>query len=617
MSEHTGIGCRMVEFHRFGRERSIFLSPDHAYIRATGYDELATPVQPELDQEELLRLLNQLRYAGAAGGAERDARDRLAKQAVDFLPLPKNTDDGLMQIDLVTNAAELWAFPFEACYAAHEAWLSDAERGVVLTRRIRGGFADQTPPWPTRPRVLFAHAPATRDLEKSLVDQHVDALRKALDPWITERKPLEQHLAVREVLSAADLAGGRAEFKPSYIHILAHGAPTERDPRLPDKTVWGIRLGYENVPGVSPADIAKALEPLDGAPLVVTVAACDSANQSQILYASYSVVQELHRHGVPVVIGSQLPLTKAGSVELTREFYGQLLKGADVRLALHAGRVALHRCRDAGHDWLSLVGYVRLPPEGYAQHLKEFGLRAELGMLDAIQTRADRLSAEGGTPDEFTTVEARLRDRLASLEKRGRNLDPAQRQLSDECNGLLASAYKRLAELRFIRSRQGGDARDRDLEASRKALCESLERYRSAFQSSMNSHWLGVQQLALGAALHRRFSRPEDWQIVRWVAERERDSVMKDGRKDFWSCGTLAEIWLLAPIAGQPRDLDAARDAITRLRERSRGEDFPVASTRRQLNRYVTWWTNANGFFPGGEDLAKDAAQLVALLAQR
>lgn len=615
MSKRTRIRCEMVEFHRFGSERTVLLSPDHAYIRATGYDQPVARVQPALDHEQFLRLLNQLRYPGdEVEGAERKAREDLAKQAAEFLPFPKDSDEGLVQIDLVTNAAELWAFPFEACYAAQEAWLSNADRGVVLTRRIRGGFSDQSPSWPAKPRVLFAHAPVDDDLEKSLVEQHVDALQRALAPWASGGKTQSDLLAIREVLSVRDLATARAEFKPSYVHILAHGAPTKRDPGLPEKTVWGLRLGYRGEPGVLPADVAEVLEPLDGVPLVVTIAACDSANQSQILFANYSVVQELHRRGIPVVIGSQLPLTKPGSVELTREFYAHLLKGADVRLALHSGRVALHQCKDAGHDWMSLVGYVRLPPEGYAQHLMEFGLRAELAMLDAAQKRADRLSLEKGSPADFEAVAILVRDRLASLEKRRRELDPAQRQLVDECNGLLSSAYKRLAELLFTRSQWGGDTRDQDLKASREALGQSLERYRSAYQSSINSHWVGVQQLALEAALSRRFTRAEDWQIVRWVAERERDSVREDGRKDYWSCGTLAEAWLLAPIAGQSRNLDAAREALSLLRERSSGEDFPIESTRRQLKRYVTWWTNPNGFFPGGDDLSKDAEQLVTLL---
>src|SRR5262249_26694312 len=101
---------------------------------------------------------------------------------------------------------------------------------------------------------------------------------------------------------------------------------------------------------------------------------------------------------------------------------------------------------------LSLVGYVRLPPEGYARHLAEFGLRAELGMLDAQQKRADRLSVKGGDAAEFDEVEAQLRKRIATLIARRKDLDGSSQVLVDESYGLLASANKRLAELLFTRA---------------------------------------------------------------------------------------------------------------------------------------------------------------------
>jgi hypothetical protein len=40
-------------------------------------------------------------------------------------------------------------------------------------------------------------------------------------------------------------------------------------------------------------------------------------------------------------------------------------------------------------------------------------------------------------------------------------------------------------------------------------------------------------------------------------------------------------------------------------------DTFPLESTARQLRRYIDWWTNANGFFPGTADLAAAAGALV------
>ena len=89
--------------------------------------------------------------------------------------------------------------------------------------------------------------------------------------------------------------------------------------------------------------------------------------------------------------------------------------------------------------------------------------------------------------------------------------------------------------------------------------------------------------------------------------------------RDYWSCGTLAEAWLLAPFAGLQKNLGESRAAAELLVDRARMAttahgQFAIDSTRRQLRRYVTWWTNAHGFFPGREDLSKDAQEIVAVL---
>jgi len=615
MTQGNRIGCNMVEFHRFGGELTQRLAPDNQYIRTAGWDEPASIVRPCLDEERSLDLLFRLRYQPRVAQEEvRAAQAELGHCATAFLPSLPSSAERLVQIDLVSNAGELWAFPFEACYSANPSWLGSTDEGVVLTRRIRGGFSDDALPWPDQPRVLFAHAPVTEDLPKSLIDEHETALRDALEPWSRGGAVGENLLRVEDVASLEALRKARNDLKPSYVHLLAHGALTPRVGAGRPKPKRGLRLGFIGEDGVPPEEIAKALGPDAGVPLVVTLAACDSANQTELTYTNYSIAQELHRLGVPVVLASQLPLTMAGSVVMAREFYRYLLEGDDVRRALHAARVALRGATDAGHDWLSLVGYVRLPPEGYARHLAEFGLRAELGMLDAQQERADRLSLEGGEAAEFYEVETQLRKRIAALIARRNDLGGASQHLLDESHGLLASANKRLAELLFTRAGKLGDRSDRDLSGNREALDHSLACYRAAYCDNIQNHWLGIQLLALEAALHGKFENPSDWNIVRRAAELARDA----NEKNFWACGTLAETHLLAPVAGEPRQLDIAQRDLDDLRTRAKddkSEQFAIDSTRRQLNRYVTWWTNGNGFFPGRPDLSNDAKQLIGRLA--
>jgi hypothetical protein len=609
------VSCQMVEFHRFGRDR--LLSPDNRYIRTTGWDTAAQEVAPSLEHEDLHRSLNALRYGAASHEQVSSARMRLAAEAARFLDTVDPPEAQLLQLDLVTNASELWAFPFEACFAHHTEWLTRSDRGVVLTRRIRGGFSDRTASWPATPRVLFAHAPEERDLERELIRGHVAALAAALGPWSRGKDVIDSDLLqVREVTSVQELTRCRDEIRPCYVHLLAHGAPTPGDPLLPERTEWGLRLGYIGEPGIAPLELAGALQPDHGLPLVVTLAACDSANQAGPAFPRRSVVQELHRCGVPVVIGSQLPLTKSGSVVLARAFYERLLQGDDVRVALHGARVDLRAHPEAGHDWLSLVGYVRLPPEGYAAHLEEFGLRMELRLLEATQARADRLSLGGGNVGEFAEVEGRLRRRLASLDARRARLR-GRKDLLEECAGLEASAYKRLAELLFVRGIHDADLRTADWQASRTALAKSLASYRIAYEADLHSHWLGAQQLALEAVLTGRLARQDDWLLVARAAEIARDAPPRDGQEDYWSCGTLTELGLIAPVAGRARDLEKAKAAaaLLVLRARAAQAEFPISSTRRQIERYVRWWTSGHGFFPAREDLSRDAAELLHVLA--
>ena len=301
---------KTIEFHRFGSPEGL-LKPENRYIRTSGWDTVATEVSPSISHRDFLLSLRALRYLGAASeGDVLAAQTRLSAEAVSFLPVSIPVPGELLQLDLVTNAAELWAFPFEACFARYPDWLATRDDGVVVTRRIRGDFSETTTAWPTTPRVLFAHAPVTADLGQALVDHHVRALTRALDPWGKGKEIGSDLLTVTEIASAGDLSRLHREFKPTFIHLLAHGTVVRGELGLPEDDTWGLRLGKEGARGTPPADIADVLSPIDGLPLVVTVAACDSGHESSVL-AKQSVVQELHRKGVPVVIGSQLPLTAA------------------------------------------------------------------------------------------------------------------------------------------------------------------------------------------------------------------------------------------------------------------------------------------------------------------
>jgi CHAT domain len=443
-----------------------------------------------------------------------------------------------------------------------------------------------------------------------------------LAPW-GRPEDLEQRklLVVREIDSVEALAQARAAASFSYIHILAHGARVAEADMEEHESEWGLRLGRVDTAAAPPQAIADALKPVNEHPLVVTLAACDSASADRPELGNSSLVETLHRSGIPVVVASQFPLTKPGSVTLTRAFYGRLLGGADVRIALHAARVALReearQVAERRHDWLSLVGYVRLPAEGYSRYLRVFGLRVQLHMLEAARKDAEPLFAQDSPEqDAFEKVAARLDDRIKDLQgRRALLVENHDRTLQTECCGLLASASKSLAELRFVQGRHFSQAQTRLEVLSRTALEDSHKWYAEVYLRDLSQHWQGVQKLALEAALKGGIANPTELMFVRYAAQIASDTH----QGEYWACGTLAEAILLGTLVPQGFDLKGAQTALNALCERSSKDPhdrgFAVKSTRRQFERYVNWWTKGNGYFPGRDsDLSLQALALMQCL---
>jgi hypothetical protein len=262
-----------------------------------------------------------------------------------------------------------------------------------------------------------------------------------------------------------------------------------------------------------------------------------------------------------------------------------------------------------GHDWASLVAYVQLP-EDYYDRLAEVRLQAEFASLMTAQLWSDHLVNNNvRDPAAFQDVAWRLIGRITNLED-FLNERPAVYDRNENI-GLLGSAQKRLAELYYYRAALGDD-RATWMRRSSEALDQARKWYGESFTGNLSHHWTGVQSLALEAVCTGRISRP-GWWYAAWEAAEADDR--RTG--DVWVPGTLAELCLLAPLAGRGDQLEQARDQLRELVRRVDGGDgdrFPVDSTRRQLQRYVRWWTRDNGYFGGLPDLAAQAAQLLTEL---
>lgn len=615
------MGCRavksiLVEFARLKNLGTGTLREGDDYLCTTAQFPVRQ-VAMNIDQLPFNKLMNALRYGAISEEQRQQALKTLARKVTELLDSATEQEGtlgaavaagtkALQQIDFVANASELSAIPFEAALAKDGKPLFQSGAGVVLTRRVRGAFADRQPAWPKRPRVLFAWSAAGGDVP---ADAHRHELLAALDSWMPAEASDRENVLVevanarlKDIKVAVENAA-KMNRGFTHVHILAHGVPVPGD----DDERFGVALDHviEGIDAVKPEDLAKALHAVASTSVVVTLAACDLANQTDSINPAKSVAHELHVSGIPVVIASQLPLTLEGSIILVRCFYSEILGGRDVRAALHATRVELYEnAAKAGHDWVSLVGYVQLN-EGYADFLRSISLQARLASLENLRDNAAILSETTAPRDKLTGLRDALSREIKDLEKRLAGDNDAV--TLDENLGLLGSAEKRLAEFCFRQFKDASGNKD-----SREALQRALEWYRRAFRKNPSHHWSGVQYLALDAAMNGTLDR-KDWKTAYRAAEVDRVRA-----NEYWAHGSLIELNLLGRICGESTD-DTAEVYLAEMRERvarlaGPPEHDPFTSTRLQLRRYIDWWRQDKGFFPGLVDLAPEAARLAALM---
>ncbi len=607
----------LVEFARFKNLGIGVLRKGDEYLRTVA-DLPVQPCEMPIDQRPFNRLVRKLRYVTASEQERQEALQEVSELSARFLGLrPVAGDDArnllsileegagsLQQIDLVANAAELAALPFEAAFGKDGNPLFLSGGGVVLTRRVRGRFTEKSARRPTSPRVLFVWSAAGGVVPQ---DAHREALLSALDPWLP---PSDQESVFVEVVNARlrDLKDAVDKAREAskgftHVHLLAHGHLLQDE----DDDRFGIAFNHpvEGMDVVTPEQLTEAFEGVRSSALVVTLAACDAGNQMDTITPEKSIAHELHVSGLPVVVASQLPLTVPGANILVRRFYHELLEGLDVRTALHDARVELYEKRkEAGHDWMSLVGYVELR-EGYADFLEEIRLKSQLVALKNLRDRAEVAAGEGATAAELMNIRAALKQRIDHLQIL--LSETGGLTALDETRGLLGSAEKRLAELCFRHFKD-----EQSQLESRGALERARDWYRSAFEANPSHHWSGVQYLALDAALTGTVNT-EDWKTAYRAAEVDRRRP-----NEFWAQGSLAELALLDRILHEGTDLSAAeylaemKDRIAALKEAP--SHNPLSSTRLQLRRYVDWWRQHSGYFLGAPDLASEAQRLAGLL---
>lgn len=531
--------------------------------------------------------------------------DRLGDTAAQVLG-PKNwtLNDSPLHIDLVLSSADLWSFPFELLRDEDGPVFARVQRAAILTRRNRGIEPDSHP-WPIVPRVLFAYATPAEDLSEGLIEDHERALETALEPRTKAQSLHALCMATPGALARA-MATARDEGRPfTHVHILAHGKELDKPGR------WGLRLGGLDGRAIPPETIADALQPVAGLPAVVSLAACESANQAASWSADPSLAQAIHEKGIAIVLASQFPLGVENSVHLTRAFYRPLLRGDDVRLAIHAARLELQQ-RDAdGPDWSALVTYAHLH-ESYVDQLDAVAIGHEMAILKELRNRIEWGRGSNHNAAEYRDVEALLVERTESIEGLLERRPGLTREQRTEFLGVLASAYKRLGE---IRQRLAFDHEDA---AKATAATESFGiakvRYGDAFDADRARHWPVTQRLALQAVTEGCIDEA-DWKVANSLANVD----LQHENEPEWAYGTLAELALLRLLLDDGQHPDAASNALTMLVETVNtvedADDYAIQATRDQLARYVDVWTKGQGFFQTREvDLSQPAQELIEIL---
>ena len=534
----------------------------------------------------------------------------------------------MIRLRITLSASELALLPFELSKVPttrdgeSEAWLAlQTKPPVCITRHVRTVSSDGIQ-WPTKARILFIAGP-TGDIP---FDAHRHVLESAIAPFRYPNRddPTEgvdarhthygERLTIIESASLDDVVTACRLAPYTHVHVLAHGAVDASSKGRP----FGLKLRgrKQGVDVVSGERFASALSRVDGArihrPSVVSVASCDSGLVASVVEPApgASFAHTLHQSGIPLVVASQFPLTKDGSVTVASILYQGLLCGDNPWVLLHQLRSELHsRYGNDSHDWASLVVYEALPPD-ILEQLEAVRYSQGKLRLDAALERVDlavSASIKNGRPvPEVDHLEADVRSATAAL--------PQDGTYEMECRGLEASAMKRLAQAAYLQAKSSdkpealiGRSCDRledALVSYNRAGAIFLRNDASAAQRVATLHWVLVQELSVRAVLREQIEQPL-WGAAFLAATSYLDHPSREERA--WAHASLAELWLLRLATSGLADDEHSGPSVKVLEHVQHvaqlypNEDsFPIRSTRKQLRRYLDWW---------GEDGFADVAQ--------
>jgi hypothetical protein len=669
-----------LELLRHGPPHNQLLSPLTPYL-ALCENHAAVTVQLTFEHNQFLHRLRALSYQLGPEPRAFQLQDTAVALGVLLAGVPGLTAELSRQsqqgeshahLRLIVSASELALLPFELALApngfpgAGRPLLLQNALPLSLTREVRR-VQEEHLHWPKRPKILFIAA-SPQGAGAVPLESHLLAMRRAVDPWVkhydeaddeARRRRVSEHITLLPRASITDIENACASGEFTHIHLLAHGIQWTdgydlryglalHDPLDPEK-------GLDRVSG---ARLASAIRPIRRrdpraltTPAVVTLASCNSGNVGSVAGAGASIAHSLHEAGIPLVIGSQFPLSFPGSVLMVEALYGGLLWGQDPRVLVSDLRRQLHSLYPDSHDWASIAAYASLS-SSFEADLEGVQLNRVMAHINTAMNHADEATkqvirfrrgqtAPGQTVAGSTTTDPErlldparkrmelARERLELLLKR----DPKQRA---QVFGLLASTEKRQAGVLFAAS--GGsnveaDSRDRDRGASRRLLERSRDHYWQTFRLDRAYSWAIVQYLSLDLVLrHMRGVAPvpnppavavpgeRDHAVLWRLAEilSKQDLSVNETQKVESALGNLIELNVLAlfpelhhlPDAHQGDAGETARKYARELVAKAGPDSFVVYSVRRQMLRYMDWYGEISDL-GGVVDLAKTLSDVL------
>jgi hypothetical protein len=637
-----------LELLRHGPAHNQLLSPLTPYLALCGNHDAET-IHVGFEHIQFTRYIEQLRYAQGgrmASSALLEAAREVSRvlESIRSLTAELASSDPeevrrIVHLRLVLSASELALLPFELA-TAHSAIPGQGQTlslqtvaPLCLTREVRRVSAT-TLLWPHQPRVLVISA-APLDVSAVPLREHLAHIKAALATYVDveDEQQLGQHLTVIPEATLEKVREECAANDYTHVHILAHGMEREA---TGDETRYGLAFHAQEdsskVDVVSGERLASALrchlknhdKRMLSRPAVVSIASCDSANLGTVVAPGASVAHALHEQGIPLVIGSQFPLTIKGSIIMAELLYRRLLAGDDPRVIVHDLRQALHVGCPQSHDWASVVVYAALPLDMEDQLRRARFEQARLA-LDVVMARADKVRKreENPPPGEQPQSPSReevtrqLEQAMARFEAAAPQENPKGEQMA--ASGVLGRAWKRVAHFKApndVANEAVSPERQRRKAEFQTALEKARHYYYECYKMGSNEAWPLVQYLALtlglglekepsgelekepggGAAQTVRVSKSFKRLWAAALARAEDNLDWGNLRQKSWAHASLAELALLSMEWKNQQKLcikEATRHVEQVLEIMEMGQyaeaKFDAYTLLLQFDRYVHW----------------------------